>query len=303
MGVSTASGERRARVGELELCYETFGERSAPPLLLVMGLGSQMVVWEDAFCEQLAGRGFCVIRFDNRDIGCSTTLDDRPVPTLAQIVRRDPGAAAYTLEEMADDAAGLLDVLEIAAAHVVGVSMGGMIAQLIAIRHPDRVLSLVSIMSTTGNRRVGRTHPFLLPRFFRRRPMDHDGYVNDFIATYREIGSRRYPPGDDRTRAIAERCFERGLNPRGAARQLMAIVSARDRTRDLGSVRAPTTVIHGTTDRLVMPSGGRATAAAIAGARLVEIEGMAHDLPPSLWDQVIDEIAATAARAAVRAVD
>jgi pimeloyl-ACP methyl ester carboxylesterase len=297
VGVATRSGEQRARVREIELCYETFGERSAPPLLLVMGLGSQMVVWEDAFCEQLASRGFWVIRFDNRDVGCSTMLDDHPVPTLSQIVRRDPRAAAYSLEDMADDAAGLLDALGLETAHVVGISMGGMIAQALAIRHPERVLSLVSIMSTTGNRRVGRTHPFLLPRVMKRRPLDHDGYVRDFVNTYREIGSRRYPPGDERTAAIAERCFERGIHPRGAARQLMAIVSARDRTSDLGSVRAPTTVIHGTDDRLVMPSGGRATAAAIPDARLVEIDGMAHDLPPALWDRVIDEIAATAARA------
>ena len=293
-------GEQRARVGEIELCYETFGEGSNPPLLLVMGLGSQMVVWEDSFCERLAGRGFCVTRFDNRDVGRSTILDQRPVPTLAQLLRRDPGAAAYTLEDMADDAAGLLDVLDVQAAHVVGISMGGMIAQLIAVRHPSRVLTLVSIMSTTGNRRVGRTHPGLLPRFFRRRPLDHDGYVRDFVDTYREIGSRRYPPGDERTRAIAERCFERGIHPRGAARQLMAIASASDRTAALASVRAPTTVIHGTEDRLVMASGGRATAAAIPDARLVEIEGMAHDMPPALWDQVIEEIAATAERAAVR---
>jgi pimeloyl-ACP methyl ester carboxylesterase len=290
-------GEQRVRVGKLELCYETFGERSNPPLLLVMGLGSQMVVWEDAFCTQLAERGFWVTRFDNRDVGCSTILDGLPVPTLGQLVRRDPRGAVYTLEDMADDAAGLVEALEIEDAHVVGVSMGGMIAQLIAVRHPQRVRSLVSIMSTTGNRRVGRTHPFLLPRLLRRRPTDHDGYVRDFIATYREIGSRRYPPGDDRTGAIAERCFERGIHPRGAARQLMAIASAGDRTSMLGEVRVPTTVIHGTADRLVMPSGGRATAEAIPDARLVEIEGMAHDLPPALWEQVIGEIAATAQRA------
>jgi pimeloyl-ACP methyl ester carboxylesterase len=293
-------GEQRARVGEIELCYETFGEHSDPPVLLVMGLGSQMVVWEDPFCERLAGRGFLVIRFDNRDVGRSTILDQRPVPTLAQLLRRDPGAAAYTLEDMADDAAGLLDVLDVQAAHVVGISMGGMIAQLIAVRHPSRVLSLVSIMSTTGNRRVGRTHPLLLPRLFHRRPLDHDGYVRDFVDTYREIGSRRYPPGDKRTRVIAERCFERGIHPRGAARQLMAVASASDRTAALASVRVPTTVIHGTEDRLVMASGGRATAAAIPDARLVEIDGMAHDLPPALWDQAIEEIAATAERAAVR---
>ncbi len=295
-----ASGEQRARVGDIELCYESFGDPDAPPVLLVMGLGSQMVVWEDGFCEQLAARGFWVTRFDNRDAGRSTILDDRPVPTLSQLLLRDPRAAAYTLEEMADDAAGLLDVLDVEAAHVVGLSMGGMIAQLIAIRHPERVLSLVSIMSTTGNRRVGRPHPSMVRRLLTRRPLDREGYVQSFVATYHQLGSRRYPPGDDRTRALAERCFERGVNPRGTARQLIAITSTRDRTVDLAGLRVPTTVIHGTADRLVMPSGGRATAAAIPGARLVEIQGMGHDVPPVLWERVVDEIAATADRALVR---
>ncbi len=154
-----SSGERFARVGEIELCYETFGADLSPPLLLVMGLASQMVLWEDEFCQTLADRGFRVIRFDNRDIGHSTILREAPVPTRAQLLRRDPRGASYSLDQMADDAAGLLDQLGIDAAHVSGVSMGGMIAQLLAIRHPERVLSLVSIMSTTGNRRVGRPHP------------------------------------------------------------------------------------------------------------------------------------------------
>ena len=156
------SGEQYARVGELELCYETFGDRAMPALLLVMGLGSQMLLWQEDFCEQLAERGFWVIRFDNRDVGRSTVLRDAHVPTRLELIRRDPRGAAYTLSDMANDAAGLLDWLEVDAAHVVGASMGGMIAQLLAIGHPERVLSLVSIMSTTGNRRVGQTHPAVL---------------------------------------------------------------------------------------------------------------------------------------------
>ena len=292
------SGEQYARVGRLDLCYETFGERTMPPLLLIMGLGSQMVLWEDGFCERLAERGFWVIRFDNRDVGRSTVLRDAPVPTRMQLVLRDPGGAAYTLADMADDAAGLLDWLEVGAAHVVGISMGGMIAQLVATSHPTQVLSLVSIMSTTGNRRVGLTHPLLLRRLLRRRPTDHDSYVRDFVAGYSEIGSRRYPPGEERTRALAERSFERGIHPAGSARQLAAIASAPDRTALLRDIKVPTTVIHGDRDRLVMPSGGRATARAIGGSRLVVIPGMAHDLPPALWDQVIEEIEHTAARAA-----
>ncbi len=292
------SGELHARVGELRLCYETFGERTQPALLLIMGLGSQMVLWEDEFCGRLAERGFWVIRFDNRDVGRSTILREARVPTRGQLILRDPRGAAYKLEDLADDAAGLLDALEVEAEHVVGASMGGMVAQSLTTRHPERVLSLVSIMSSTGNRRVGFTHPLLLRTLLRRAPRGHDAYVREFMATHRQIGSRRYPPGHDRLLAMAERCFERGIHPAGSARQLAAIAAASDRTAALGEIRMPATVIHGDADRLVMPSGGRATAKAIPGARLVIIPGMAHDLPPDLWEQVIDEIEATAARAA-----
>jgi pimeloyl-ACP methyl ester carboxylesterase len=292
-----SSGERFARVGEIELCYETFGAANNPPLLLVMGLGSQMVLWDDQFCEDLAARGFWVIRFDNRDIGRSTILRDKPVPTTGQLLRRDRRAAAYSLDDMADDAAGLLDQLDVGKAHVVGVSMGGMIAQLLAIRQPERVLSLVSIMSTTGNRRVGRTDLRLYLRLLRRPKLDRPGYVENFLDTFRAIGSRRYPPDPERSRATAERCFDRGVHQDGAARQLAAILAAPDRTPLLKQLHVPATVIHGDADRLVMPSGGRATAAAIPDARLVIVPGMGHDLPPALWPQVIDEIVRDAGRA------
>jgi pimeloyl-ACP methyl ester carboxylesterase len=292
------SGEQYARVGDLELCYDTFGDRAMPALLLIMGLGSQMLLWQEDFCDELAERGFWVIRFDNRDVGRSTILRDAHVPTRLELVLRDPRAAAYTLSDMADDAAGLLDWLDIDTAHVVGASMGGMIAQLVAIGHPQRVLSLVSIMSTTGNRRVGQAHPQLLWRLLRSPSRDREGYVRDFIANYRYIGSRRYPADPERTRALAERCFERGIHRAGTARQLAAIATAPDRTAMLREVQAPTTVIHGDADRLVMSSGGRATAGAIPGARLVVIPGMAHDLPRELWGELIDEIEKTAARGA-----
>jgi pimeloyl-ACP methyl ester carboxylesterase len=292
------SGEQYARVGELDLCYETFGDRSMPALLLIMGLGSQMLLWQEEFCERVAERGFWVIRFDNRDVGRSTILRDKRVPTRLELASRDPRGASYTLSDMANDAAGLLDWLDLDAAHVVGASMGGMIAQLLAIGHPQRVLSLVSIMSTTGDRRVGQAHPMLLWRLFRTPPRDRDGYVRDFVSNYRYIGSRRYPADPERTRALAERCFDRGIHRAGTARQLAAIATAPDRTSLLREVKVPTTVIHGDADRLVMSSGGRATASAIAGARLVVIPGMAHDLPRELWGQLIDEIEKTAARAA-----
>jgi pimeloyl-ACP methyl ester carboxylesterase len=286
----TSSKEQFARVGAIKLCYESFGDRALPPLLLVMGLATQMVMWEDEFCERLARRGFWVIRFDNRDVGRSTILRDAPVPTRLQLLVRERRAASYSLADMAADAAGLLDHLGGRAAHIVGASMGGMIGQLIAINQPDRVLALVSIMSTTGNRRVGNPHPTLLPVLLRRRPRDREAYLRDFIATFTAISSRRYPPGDDRLRALAERCYERGVHPAGAARQLAAILTAPDRTPLLNRLTVPATVIHGDADHLVSPSGGRATAAAIPGARLVMISGMAHDIPPVLWDQIIEEI-------------
>ncbi len=284
-------------MGELELCYETFGDRQRPPLLLIMGLGAQMVMWEDEFCLELAGRGFWVIRFDNRDAGRSTIFRHAPVPGRLQLLLRDQRAASYSLVDMALDSAGLLDHLGLKAAHLVGVSMGGMIAQRLAIDHPERVLSLVSIMSSTGNRSVGRIHPTMVPRFFKRPRADHDGYVADFIDTFKAIGSPRYPPGTERLRALGERCYERGVHPAGTSRQLAAIVTAEDRTAGLRSVRVPATVIHGDADRLVAPSGGRATAEAIPGARLVMIPGMAHDHPPALWGQIIDEIAMCAQQA------
>ncbi len=290
-----SSGECFARVGEIDLCYETFGSESAPPLLLVMGLASQMVLWDDDFCQTMADAGFWVIRFDNRDVGRSTILRDAPVPGRRQLLRRDPRAASYSLDDMADDTAGLLDHLEVSTAHVVGASMGGMIAQLLAIRHPDRVRSLVSIMSTTGNRRVGGIRPSLYPRVLRRERPGRENYVRGFSSTFRAIGPKRYPHDPQRLRALAERCFDRGVHPAGAARQLAAIVTTADRTTVLGQVKVPTTVIHGEADALVKPSGGRATAAAIPDARLVMVPGMAHDMPPALWPQIVEEISRSAA--------
>jgi pimeloyl-ACP methyl ester carboxylesterase len=293
-----SSGERFARVDGLELCYETFGDRQAPPMLLVMGLGAQMVLWDDAFCEALAGRGFFVIRFDNRDVGRSTILRHAPTPTRTQLLLRDRRAATYSLEEMSADAAGLIEQLDAGAVHVVGASMGGMIAQLLAIHYPRRVQSLASIMSTTGNRRVGQAHPRLYPRLLRRPRRDREGYVREFVESYQAIGSTRHPPDPERLRARANRCFDRGVHPAGAARQLAAVLTAQDRTPRLRELRVPTTVIHGGADPLVNPSGGRATAEAIPGARLMILPGMGHDLPPDLWPQIIDAISQNAAAAA-----
>lgn len=294
---STASGERFARVGDLQLCYETFGDDGAPPVLLVMGLASQMLLWDDGFCEGLAARGFRVIRFDNRDVGRSTILRDAPIPTRWQLALRHSAGAAYGLEAMADDATGLLDHLEVNASHVVGASMGGMIAQLMAIRHPERVLSLVSIMSTTGRRRVGRPDPRVALRMLRPPARSREAYIEDHLQTYRLIGSRDFDFEEEYKRERAGRLFGRGIHPAGSARQMAAVVTAGDRTEQLRQIRVPTTVIHGDQDPLVNASGGRATAAAIADAELVILPGMGHDLPRELWPQIIDAIVRTADRA------
>ncbi|HEY5189758.1 MAG TPA: alpha/beta hydrolase [Solirubrobacteraceae bacterium] len=295
---STASGELMASVGNIELCYETFGSPDDPPLLLVMGLSTQMLLWDEEFCETLAAQGFWVIRFDNRDVGRSTILREASVPKQWQLLTRDRRCAAYSLDEMAADAVGLLDHLEIPGAHIVGVSMGGMIAQLIAIRHPDRALSLVSIMSTTGNRRVGQPNPRVALRMLRKARRDREGYIEDHLNTYRVIGSKAFAFDEAHKRERAGRCFDRGIHPSGSARQMAAIVTAPDRTSMLAGLRVPVTVIHGDADPLVNVSGGRATANAAPAARLVVLPRMGHDMPRELWPEIINEIVQTAGRAA-----
>jgi pimeloyl-ACP methyl ester carboxylesterase len=278
------------------LCYETFGDPGDPAMLLVMGLATQMVGWPDEFCEALAGRGFHVIRFDNRDIGRSQKME-YPVPTVRQLLLRDKRAARYTLEHMAQDGVGLLDHVEIERAHVVGVSMGGMIAQTMAARHPERVLSLASIMSNTGARWSGQPSPRMYPLLLRTPPRDREGYVRHTVEVFTKIGSTGFPPDQDELRRTAERSFERGLNPAGSTRQLAAIIASGDRTPLLRTIMAPTVVIHGTKDRLVPASGGRATAKAIPGAQLIMIPGMGHDLPRGAWPRMLDAIEENAARA------
>ena len=289
--------EHIAKVGELEICYETFGSPDDPTLLLVMGLGTQMIGWPDAFCQALAARGFHVIRYDNRDIGRSTHLREYRPPTIKQLLLRDKSAARYSLADMADDGIGLLDVLGIERAHVAGASMGGMIAQTMAARHPDRVLSLASIMSNTGHRWKGMPGLRVYPVFVRRPADNREGAIESTISTFRLIGSPGFPFEEEELRRMAQLSYERGYNPAGTARQLAAILAAGDRTPELRRITAPTVVIHGTRDRMVRPSGGRETAKAIPGARLVEIDGMGHDLPPGAWDRIIDAVVANAQRA------
>jgi pimeloyl-ACP methyl ester carboxylesterase len=297
MGTVPDMPEEIARVGDVELAYETFGDPAHPAMLLVMGLGTQMLGWRAGFCEQLAERGFRVIRYDNRDVGRSTKFSSHRPPTAAQLLRRDASAAAYTIADMAADGAGLLDRLGIDRAHVVGASMGGMIAQTIAARYPDRVLSLVSIMSNTGARWSGQPSLGTYGMLLKRAPRDREGFVAHQMAVFARIGSPGFPRDEDELREMAEQSYERGHDPAGAGRQLAAIIASGDRTEELRSIRAPTLVIHGTKDRLVAPSGGRATARAIPGARLLRIDGMGHDLPRPVWPRIIAAIADNAGRA------
>jgi pimeloyl-ACP methyl ester carboxylesterase len=289
--------EQIAPANGIEIAYQTFGERSDTPLLLVMGLGAQLIHWPEEFCELLAGRGFYVVRFDNRDVGHSTKLEDAPVPDLMALAAGDAGNAAYTLDDMADDAVGLLDHLDIDAAHVFGASMGGMIAQTLAFRHPQRVLSVCSIMSTTGDRTVGQARQEALAVLMTPVPQDRDAYIEFHVNAFKAIGSPGFPFDEEFLRWRAGATYDRSVYPAGFRRQLAAIIASGDRTSKLGQISAPALVIHGSDDPLITVSGGEATARAIPGAELVVIQGMGHDLPKGAWPQIVEAIAANAERA------
>jgi len=285
------------------LCYETFGDPADPTALLIMGLGTQMLAWHEDFCEQLASRGFNVVRFDNRDIGHSTHMHGRP-PTIPQLLTRNKRAASYTLGDMAEDTAGLLSKLELAPAHVIGASMGGMIAQTLAARYPQKVRSLVSIMSNTGRLGSGQPALRIYPLFLRRVPLgrhasalEREAFVAAADRLFAVIGSTGIERDPSEIRELAAKSYDRDHDPNGTGRQLAAIIASGDRTKELRRITAPTLVIHGTADPLVSPSGGRATARAIPGARFMSIEGMGHDLPRAIWPRLIDAIVANARRA------
>ena len=288
--------EQLISVGDIELCYETFGQPEDPALLLVMGLGTQMLAWHEDFCAQLADRGFYVIRYDNRDVGRSTHHSDVPPPSIKELLLRRPKNRVYTLDDMADDGIKLIDALGIGTAHVVGASMGGMIAQLMAARHPSRVLSLTSIMSTTGNRWKGQPAIRVYPALLGKPPKTKEEAVERVVALFAVVGSPGFERDEDELRSMAARSYDRSADPAGYARQLAAIITAADRTPDLRRVQMPTLVIHGTKDKLVRPSGGKATARAIPGSKLLLIEGMGHDLPRGAWPRIVDAIAEVAAK-------
>jgi pimeloyl-ACP methyl ester carboxylesterase len=280
----------------IELEYDVFGEPEAPTVVLVMGFSMQMIAWDPRFCESLAARGFRVVRFDNRDIGKSTKLAHAGFPDFARAMMGDRSAAPYSIEDMADDLGAFIVALGVPAAHVVGLSMGGFIVQETAIRHPGRLLSLASIMSSTGDRRVGKATPEAMAVLFAPPPSDREGAVDHAVTAWRVIGSL-VEADDERVRRRAGEAWDRDHDPAGVARQAVAIVTQRDRTADLARVRVPAVVIHGASDRLIDVSGGEATARAIPNARLVVVPGMGHDLPPAVWPTVIDAVVDNARRA------
>jgi pimeloyl-ACP methyl ester carboxylesterase len=286
-----------AKVGPVDIVYETIGDPSDPPLLLVMGLGMQLIHWDLGLCELFAERGFHVIRFDNRDAGLSTKID-APVPNVMRLMAGLPAEVPYRLSDMATDSFGLLDHLGIDRAHVVGTSMGGMIGQTMAIEAPERVLSLASMLSSTGDRRVGTPKLRVWSVLMRRAPRDRDAYMAYFARVLRMIGSPAYRPDDERVREIAGATFDRGHHPAATARQLGAILASGSRTAALRDLDVPTVVIHGESDPLVPLRAGLATARAIPGAELITIPGMGHDMPKELWPRFVEAIARNAERAA-----
>jgi pimeloyl-ACP methyl ester carboxylesterase len=288
----------RAHGNGVEVEYETVGDPAARPLLLVQGLGAQLISVEDGLCQELASRGFLVIRYDNRDAGLSTWFDHARPVNLAAIWGGDHASLAYTLEDMADDAAAVLDAAGVASAHVAGISLGGMIAQLLATRYPDRVRSLASIMSTTGNRAVGQPSGEAARILVGPMPGDRAGFIEQAVANSRAIGSgTAYPFDEEAVRRGAARGYDRAHHPKGTGRQFAAILAAGDRTATLGQVRVPTLVVHGTEDQVIGVSGGEATAAAIPGARLLTVPGLGHELPPGFWPVLADALVQNADRA------
>jgi len=286
-----------AQVNGIDLEYATDGVPSDPALLMVMGLGGQLIAWPEGFVKLLVDRGFFTIRFDNRDAGLSTKFEG--LPELTALFGGDGSSAPYRVEDMAEDAAGLLGELGVAQAHVMGVSMGGMITQALAINHAELFLSACSIMSTTGNRNVGAPTPDAMAALLRPIATSRDEAIAASVAGSRVIGSPGYPTPAEVLTARAAAAYDRCYCPEGTMRQLAAILASPDRTDGLRRVQMPFLVMHGEADPLVTPSGGEATAAAVPGSVLVTIPGMGHDLPEPLWEQIVSAVVANTELAAV----
>jgi pimeloyl-ACP methyl ester carboxylesterase len=289
--------ERLAPANGIEIAYQEAGDAAGEPLLLVMGLATQMLGWDEGFCEMLIERGFRVVRFDNRDIGRSTKIAEAGLPKRTDMLLGRRRTAPYLLRDMAADTVGLMDHLGIDSAHVVGASMGGMIAQTVAIHHPERIRSLVSIMSTTGNRWAGLPTWKAFGTLIARPGAGREETIEHTVKVFRVIGSPAYPMDEARFRELAGASYDRSHSRAGVARQLHAITASGDRTPALEKLRLPATVLHGGSDPLIRPNAGRATARAIRDSRLRIFDGMGHDLPRQLWPEIVEEIAATAARA------
>src|SRR5262245_13152275 len=291
----------RVRANGIELDYDSFGTASGRPLVLIMGLGGQSIMWDDGFCEAIAERGHFVVRFDNRDVGLSTKFDAAGIPNVVELMQQSAAGAKltvpYTLDDMADDVAGLLDALHLETAHVCGASMGGMIAQTVAIRHGRRLRSLTSIMSSTGNPSLPPAKPEAMAVLMTPPPTDRASSLDAAVRTWRTIGSPGFPFDETKIRARAGRLYDRAFYPQGTARQLAAILAHGSRVEKLRDVSVPTLVIHGAADPLVPLEGGRDTARAIPGAELLVIEGMGHDLPEGAWPQLVGAISEHTAKA------
>lgn len=292
--------QQQVKANGITVCAESFGDSAAPPIVLVMGLGAQMTAWDDRFCTQLADRGFRVVRFDNRDIGLSTRFDAAGVPNvmalMGNIALGKPIEVPYTLRDMAADTVGVLDAFGFSRAHVVGASMGGGIVQELAIHHPERLLSMTSVMSSTGSTKVPPASPEALAVLFTPAPTDRTGYIAHAQNVARILRGPHFPEEAAGDAGRAARNFDRGINPPGVARQLAAIFASGDRTARLAAVRTPTLVIHGDADPLIRVEGGHFTAAAIPGASLHVVPKMGHSLPEAVWPKLIDLIAGHASK-------
>ena len=291
----------KAKANNIELEYDTFGDPSSKPMLFVMGLGAQMIRWEEELCMMFVEKGFYVIRFDNRDVGLSTKFEEAGVPDIMkEFMAKQRGESItppYTVEDMADDAVCLLDALKIEKAHICGASMGGMIVQLIAIRHPTRVLSLTSIMSTTGNPNLPQPKPEAMQVLLKPTPSEREAYIEESVKRWRVLYGSGFPYPTEKVRETAAALYDRSYYPQGMTRQLVAILATESRVSKLGSIKVPTLVIHGGDDPLVPVEGGKETAASIPGAELLIIEGMGHSLPIETWPQVVEAIAKNANKA------